>query len=324
LDLGRLQEPILKDLEEVERRLSHALSSHISLAQDVASHVLATSGKRFRPTLLLLVSRMGAEPHPDRLTAATVIEIVHTATLIHDDMVDGSFSRRGKPTVNARWNDSVSVIMGDFLYSRAFAMLSEAGMEREFEVLARTTHRMSHGEMLQLEERKNVQVSESGYMEIIREKTASLISAACEIGAHLSGLGVPEVTPLVEYGENIGLAFQIKDDVFDFIGDEKVMGKAPGSDVHSGWFTLPLIAALRQAPPGERSKMESVIALRESLDGNWPAVVDFVCRFGGIEYSEERIKDYASRAKKSLSGVPDSPIRDSLLYAVDYVTSRQR
>ena len=267
---------------------------------------------------------MGGGSHPSRITAGAVIELVHTATLVHDDMVDGSFSRRGKPTVNARWNDAVSVIMGDFLYSRAFAMLAKAGMAREFDVLARTTHRMSHGEMLQLEERGNLHVSESGYMEIIKEKTASLIAAACEIGAGLAELDSTTASPLMKYGENIGLAFQIKDDVFDFVGDERVMGKAPGSDVQSGWYTLPLIAALRQAPVKKRGEMESLLEFRQSLDGNWPSVVDFVCRHGGIEYSEDRIAHYASLAKQNLDEMPGSPTKDSLLFAVDYVTNRQR
>jgi octaprenyl-diphosphate synthase len=324
LNLGTLQEPIARDLEQVEKELEEALSSHITLAQDVASHVFLTSGKRFRPTLLLLVSRMEGELHPNRIAAATVLELVHTATLIHDDMVDGSFSRRGMPTVNARWNDAVSVIMGDFLYSRAFAMLSMAGMGKELDILAKTTHRMSRGEMLQLEERRNPRLSESNYMGIIGDKTASLIAAACEIGASLSSLSSEKAEPLLRYGENIGLAFQIKDDVFDFIGDERMIGKSPGSDVRSGWYTLPLIAALREAPQNEREKIESLVKLHQSLDGNWPELVDFVGTHGGIEYSEAKIAHFASLAKQCLDEVPGSPIKDTLLYAVDYVTSRRR
>jgi octaprenyl-diphosphate synthase len=295
------------------------------LAAEVARHVLAANGKRVRPTLLLLVARQeGAIPERAVLSGAAV-ELIHMATLIHDDSIDRSMLRRGLPTINSMYSDQVSIIMGDFVYSKAFAVMVERGLYREMGILAETAHVMSRGEMRQLERKNRLAATESDYLEVIDEKTASLFSAACEIGAIARGAAEGEIESWGRFGRAYGRAFQITDDLFDFIGEEAVMGKARGSDLKSGRITLPLIAALANASPREKSRVEEVVLGGGLANGLWDEVVSFIDVKGGVDYCFERAAQHAREAHDILSTVAvDADARAALMAAVDHVVRRRR
>ncbi len=320
------QAPVEMELERVDRLIHdffHATAG--GLAGEVARHILAANGKRVRPTLLLLVARRdGATPERAVLSAAAV-ELIHMATLIHDDSIDRSMLRRGLPTINSMYSDQVSIIMGDFVYSKAFAVMVERGLYREMGILAETAHVMSRGEMLQLERKNRLTASEDEYLEVIDEKTASLFSAACAIGAIARGSAESEVAAWSRFGQAYGRAFQITDDLFDFIGEEAVMGKARGSDLKSGRVTLPVIAAMANASPRERSRIEEIVLNGGLMNGLWDEVVTFIDLKGGVDYCFERAAQSAREARQILAGRElDEDARAALAQAVDHVVRRRR
>lgn len=290
-----VQGPVEGELAQVDRHIGEFFGGSRGLVGEVARHVLASNGKRLRPTLLLLVARREREVPQNAILAGAAVELIHIATLIHDDSIDRSMLRRGLPTINSVYSDQVSIIMGDFVYSKAFALLVERGLYREIGILADTAHVMSRGEMLQLELKNRIHSSETDYMEIIDEKTASLFAAACRIGALARGAGAAEVEAWSSFGREYGRAFQITDDLFDFIGEEAVMGKARGSDIKSGRMTLPLIAALLHATSRERARIEEMIS-DGIIDGTWAELVAFIDAKGGVDYCLERAAHHAREA----------------------------
>ncbi|UCF79730.1 MAG: polyprenyl synthetase family protein [Candidatus Eiseniibacteriota bacterium] len=324
MKLAELQSAVRGELDELEQQLSEALVSHLPLIRTVADHLLLTRGKRFRPTLLLLSAKMSNSPPSEAIRAATVVELIHTATLIHDDSIDKSELRRGVPTVNFKWDDDVSIAMGDFLYSKAFYLLVSNGMYETMDILAEATHRMSVGEMLEIERRDDVDVTEDDYMTMITEKTASLMSASCEIGAVLGDTQDGARGYFSRFGHAVGLAFQITDDLFDFMGREKELGKEIGSDVRGGKFTLPLIAALRNATSRDRARIHKILKSGSLMDGNWQELLTLIDEYDGIRYSRERAFAYAAEAKDVIKRFEGSPCYPSLCSAVDYTVERKR
>jgi octaprenyl-diphosphate synthase len=295
------------------------------LAAEVARHVLAMNGKRVRPTMLLLVARRDGRIPERAVLGGAVVELIHIATLIHDDSIDRSMLRRGLPTINSIFSDQVSIIMGDFVYSKAFAFLTERGMIREMGILAETAHVMSRGEMRQLERKNRLDSTEDDYLEVIDEKTASLFAAACAIGAIARGGNEAEIAAWDRFGREYGRAFQITDDLFDFIGEEALMGKARGSDIKSGRVTLPLIAALGNAAPRERNRIADIILNGGIGDAAWAELVSFIDLAGGIDYCLTRAAEHARLARSIADDLdldPDS--RAALLAAVEHVVERRR
>ena len=324
MELKGPQGPITQELRQVEEQLQAALISNRPLIRQVGNHLLATRGKRFRPTLLLLSAKLNGNLPPRAVCAATVVELIHTATLIHDDSIDGSELRRGFPTVNSVWDDEVSVAMGDFIYSKAFSILVSNEMHDVMEVLAEATHRMSVGEMLELEKRNDLDITEEDYMMIIAEKTASLISASCEIGAML---GSPEDGArecFSRYGQAVGLAFQITDDLFDYVGHARELGKNVGNDIRGGKFTLPLIATLKHASSRDRARIRSIVASSAVADGRWEELLALMNEYDGIGYSRKRAFAYAAEAKETIRPFESSPCYASLCSAVDYTVERRQ
>jgi len=324
MKLDELQRVVREELDELEQQLRAALVSRLPLIQTVADHLLLTRGKRFRPTLLLLSAKLNGGPRPEAICAATVVELIHTATLIHDDSIDKSELRRGFPTVNFKWDDDVSIAMGDFLYSKAFYMLVKNEMYEAMNVLADATHRMSAGEMLEIERRNDLDITEDDYLMMIGEKTASLMSACCEIGALLGNSQDGARGRLSRYGHAVGLAFQITDDLFDFVGQKKVLGKEIGSDVRGGKFTLPVIATLRNATSRDRARMHSILTSGALMDGKWQELLSLIDEYDGIKYSRQRAFAYATEAKQTIKPFEDSPCYLSLCSAVDYTVERKR
>lgn len=321
--MASFRAPVAHELELVDRELSRVLPNGGGLIDEVSDHVLSTKGKKFRPTLLLLTARMaGNAPGEECIAASVMVELVHIATLVHDDTIDKSRLRRGKPTVNSRWSEGVSIIMGDYLYSKAFKALAELKMFDVIETLARTTHRMTMGEMAQIERKNDLNTTEEEYMHVIEKKTASLISAACEIGARIGGGDDDVAEACASFGRDVGLAFQIMDDILDFLGDEKVLGKPRGSDIKGGDITLPLIAALRNSPQDEKLALHRLASSPDPKDGAMDQLLKLMEKHGGFEYAREIAAKHARSAKAHLHSFKDSPTRNALQSAADYVVER--
>jgi octaprenyl-diphosphate synthase len=320
-----VQGAVRVELTQVDRHIGEFFGASGGLVGQVSQHVLATNGKRLRPTLLLLVARRQGQVSETAVLAASVVELIHIATLIHDDSIDRSMLRRGLPTINSIYSDQVSIIMGDFVYSKAFAMLVERGLFAEMRILAQAAHVMSHGEMLQLERKNRLDSTEAEYLEIIDEKTASLFAAACEIGAMARGVDEDGVAAWRQFGREYGRAFQITDDVFDFVGEEAMMGKARGSDIRSGRVTLPIIAALGNASARERGRIEEIVMGGGMVDGLWDELVAFIDAKGGVDYCLERAAQHAREAATIAGELEvDAESRFALTAVVDQVVRRRR
>lgn len=309
------------ELEAVEDFLrSCCAASGVSLIEEVWNHLLQAPGKRLRPILLLLSAKAHDTIGEHTIMAGAVVEMIHTATLIHDDVVDKASTRRGQPTVNRRWHDGIALMMGDFLYSKSFRLFTGAGLHREMELLADTTNRMSIAEMMQFQYHTKLDMREEEYLQLIGEKTAALIEASCALGAMLSLHA--DTSAIARYGRNVGLAFQITDDLFDYLGNEDVVGKPVGSDLREGKVTLPLIAALRHAPLATRRRIEQDIRSGAIFDGSWMAMAEFVQNYGGIEYALARARAFGSEAKDALRALRPSTEREALDTAVDFIIDR--
>jgi len=320
--LQSLQAFVGGELATFEGEYERLLTGELDLLEEICGHLREGRSKRFRPTLLLISSKNGGELHPDAIFAAACVELVHTATLVHDDFIDEAETRRRLPTVNVKWGASAALIMGDFLYSKVFHLLTQRGMNEAMRILAATTHRMSVAEMMQLESRTNLELSEEDYFQIISDKTACLIAASCEIGALMH----PELhghrSAFSEFGQSVGLAFQITDDVFDYRGDARKLGKPVGSDWKEGRITLPFIAAWRNAPDALRQRI--LLANQESPGAPelWDEICEMVQEFGGLDYSHQMAARYGDEAKDRLRAVAAHPQAAVLADAVDYVLRR--
>jgi octaprenyl-diphosphate synthase len=321
-NIEAFQSLVRADLDSLEGSLQTALSSRVPLIREICQYIEDTPGKRLRPTCLFLAGRSSGNGHVDMIPAGLAVELIHTATLLHDDIVDRHSTRRGKPTVYAKWGNRIATIMGDFLYSKAFACLGEAGLFDVMEILARVTHVISEGEMLQFQYSRDINVSEDGYLEMIYKKTASLFSASCECGAALGGNGNGHRPRFSRFGENIGLAFQITDDLFDYLAIDKHIGKPTASDFSDGRVTLPFITSFRNAPDRAKRWISDLFGTGTDVDEHWDEVVSFVQEYGGVEYAMNMARDFGEKAKGSLLHVEPSRERDALCFAADYVVRR--
>jgi octaprenyl-diphosphate synthase len=319
-----VQKPVRRQLDEVQKRLRGLFRTPIPILNEVGGHVLATRGKKFRPTLLLLTAKLRGHLDVDAVVCATVVELVHAAALIHDDSVDRSQLRRGKPTVNGLWTDEMAIIMGDYLYAQSMALLVEYELNAPMGILARVVTEMSCGEALEFQHAHNLDVSEAEYDELIRSKTGSLIGAATEIGAGLNGGGKDMKRRLAyrKFGETVGVAFQIVDDLFDYVSDSAVTGKPVGYDLAEGKVTLPLIAALRQASEPDRRKLRALAGRKKWTQGQWAQLCALIDRAGGFAYSRERAATLSDEARGLLAGEPRTAARHALDAAVDYAVHR--
>lgn len=320
--LNQIQAPVQGDVEGVMEEIRRIILSDFQMVEEVNEYLLLMRGKLFRPTLLLLSSQVEGTPSSDVLTLGAVVELVHLATLVHDDAVDHSVLRRGLPTVNLLWNHQVSIIMGDYLYSRSVMELSRLGHLEAIRALARASNEMSLGEMRQLTSYDSLDFSEEDYHRLIAAKTASLMSAACEIGAHSGAPSHADV--LARFGHNLGMAFQIADDLLDYQGSEAMTGKPSGHDLRERKVTLPLLAALRNVTPAAREQIRSFFTLADPSDEEIGTIIGIVDEAGGLEYSRQRAQRFAGEAEALLDGVPPGEARDALRDAVAYAVNRQR
>lgn len=296
--------------------------SDLDALDEVGDHLLATEGKLFRPSLVLLASRIAGSVPEGAVRTAAVVELVHMATLVHDDAVDHSVRRRGMPTIHSVWTHQVAIIMGDYLYSRAVTEMSDLEDTGAIRVLAEAANRMTVGEMRQLTSHEALGFSQEDYERLCSSKTASLIAAACELGARL---GAPEQEDrLRAYGHDLGMAFQVTDDVLDYAAPSSETGKPRGQDLREHKVTLPLIAALPRLTEEERGAVEALFRDPEPGEDRVGEVIEIVHERGGVRYARERAEEFAEGARAHLSELPDGPAVRSLAGAVEYVVRRRR
>ncbi len=321
-ELHSFQEPIQDDLARMQLLLREFFRSRIPLIIEVGDHLLGMSGKRYRPALTLLIARLRGEPTRDPVFSAAVVELIHTATLVHDDTIDKSALRRGMPTINSLYNDLVSTILGDYIYTKAFVDLIDRGEDAILKVVARTTYQMSIGEMLQIQQKRSLGLVEAEYMELVDAKTASLMACSCEIGAILAGFPESEVESLRMFGMEIGRAYQITDDIFDYVGDAGQLGKFGLSDLAEGKVTLPLIRALSVCGSNEKTRVREILAAPNLSQGDWRFVLELLATSGSLEECRDAAHGFAQQALARLEGLPPSPHLDGLRQAVDYAVKR--
>jgi octaprenyl-diphosphate synthase len=318
--LREIQAPVRERLEDVAHELKRVIVADFPMIEAITEHLLRMKGKMFRPTLTLLASAVEETPEPRAISLAAVVELVHLATLVHDDSVDHSTLRRGMPTINALFTHQISVIMGDFLYSRAVVELVRENDMEPLKVLAHATNQMTIGEMRQLTALDALLFSEDDYDALIHAKTASLLSAACEIGA-LAGASRHRAA-LARYGLQLGMAFQIVDDLLDYTADTSTTGKPTGLDLREHKVTLPLIHTLRTVSADERTEVERLFAESEPDDALIGRVIGIVEECGGLEYARRRGERFAEEAAEALSELPESRATAALRDAITYVMER--
>lgn len=307
-------------LAEFEARFTEELGGHAGLIGAMASHILASPGKRIRPAMYLLSSYVHNPTRQVAIDGAVAIELIHTATLLHDDVNDGADQRRGRPSANRIWGNLAAVLMGDHLFAKAFRVMVDTGNPKILRTISIASERVAVGELLQLQETGNVAASEASYMRIIGDKTASLFSAACEAGALIHG-NDSWGERFRSFGEYVGLGFQIADDLLDYWGDTAQTGKPKGNDLRAGKVTLPLIHALRDAKDSERSSIARILS--GESDNGIGEVVAFVREHGGFEYAQSKAENFRNLALEQISDLADSVYKRALIEVVNHSVSRQ-
>ena len=319
--LREIQAPVRSQLDLAVEEMWRIVAMDGELMPDVTQHLMGMKGKMFRPTLLLLSSETEGQASDAAVTMAAVVELIHLATLVHDDAVDHSALRRGMPTINAIFSHEVSVIFGDFLYSRALLELVERGDLEPLRVFTRASNQLTLGEIRQLAAVDRLGFSEQDYDKLIKHKTAVLFRAACEVGS-LSG-APRHREALARFGERLGMAFQVADDLIDYTEQQETSGKPGGQDLKEHKVTLPLIAALRRLAPAARARVEALFAAPEPADVLVEEVVGIVAEAGGLEYARARGEEFAQQAEEALATLPESPARAALADAIAYVMNRR-
>jgi octaprenyl-diphosphate synthase len=307
----QILDTVAQDFEHVNKLIIEQLSSDVSLVEKIAHYIVESGGKRMRPLLVLLTSNAFGYEGSDRIKLATIIEFLHTATLLHDDVVDTSDLRRGKATANAKWGNAPSVLVGDFLYSRAFQMMVQINSMPIMNILSDATNIIAEGEVFQLMNCKNPDVSEEDYMAVIKSKTAMLFQAASHSGAVLAGAPVEQEKALSDYGLHLGLAFQLIDDVLDYTGSADDMGKNVGDDLAEGKSTLPLIYAMKHGSEDQSQLIRN--AIRKGGLEDLSLIKEAVQTTGALDYTIQCAKDEAEKAKACLESLKKSPYKEALL-----------
>lgn len=312
---------VKKDFADVNQLIIDQLHSDVDLVENIGHYLVEAGGKRLRPLLVLLTSNaLDGTSQKEFLKLAAIIEFIHTATLLHDDVVDISSLRRGRPTANAKWGNAPSVLVGDFLYSRAFQLMVEIGDMKIMNILANTTNIISEGEVQQLVNAKNPDVSEDVYMEVIYKKTAILFSAACETAAVLAQSEPSEIDALKQYGFHVGMAFQLVDDVLDYSGDAETLGKNIGDDLSEGKPTLPLIVAMRNAETQDAEIIAN--AIRNGSSEQLNKIISIIQNNSGLTYTQDKAKYHVNQALDCLSEISDSEYAKAMKDLASFAISR--
>ncbi len=323
-DLAQIFEPIREDLEAVEQEFVRHIQSRVALIPEMGRYIQNSGGKRVRPAVLLMASRLSGYKGERAVLYASVVEFIHTATLVHDDIIDGADLRRGRLAVHSRWGNDITVLLGDYLYIKSMAMALTQDSLEIIRLLCDVTLRMIEGELYQLTKTGDVDISEEEHFEIIRRKTAFLFGGCAQIGGMLGGVPPERESALREYGFNLGIAFQLVDDLLDYTADATSLGKPVGGDLREGKVTLPIILLLRAAGGDADSLIRTVVADRGVSQEQWREIVRLLREHRATELAYTRAVEYANRAKACLAVFPPSRERDALLSLPDYVLSRDR
>lgn len=311
------------DLAEIEVALKDNLNPYLDLVSDVARHILFAGGKRLRPLLMVLSARIcGYKGGYDKVFS-TIFEYLHAATLLHDDVIDGAQLRRGRPVANSLWKNSSVVLTGDFLLARGLSIAAATKKPSIIKIVAEITESMSQGEIEQLLRKGDVSITEEEYRKVIWRKTAVLFHGACKISARLANSSKREENAISNYGKNLGMAFQMVDDLLDYTLDTKTLGKGVGADLKEGKVTLPVIYALKEADSKDRLKMESIIKNKKFSGSNFKLLINLLEKYGGISYTDQCAKDHIKQAKESLLVFKPSKTRNILEFIADYTLLRK-
>jgi octaprenyl-diphosphate synthase len=316
-------EPLKDQMREVEERLLSDLSPADKRLSDLVFHISKIKGKRFRPALLLLSGQCSGGLMPQHIDLAVVVELIHTATLVHDDIIDEAVVRRHIDTMNTKWGSKISILFGDYLFSRAYTILSALDSQMATIIMSQTINILCEGEMVQLLRCYDAEVTESEYLSIIERKTASLCAASCKLGAISSGANKKHTEALTNYGSKIGMAFQIIDDCLDVMGKEEEMGKPVNLDTQSGKLTLPFIRLVNKLPTDRKESTLELIFQNNSKDSK-AAIADLLEEHDAVDYAYDTARQLIKKAQDDLSVIPDSVYKTSLLELGDYVVSRDR
>lgn len=320
--LPEISKHVKVELEEFQKLFKSSLKSSNKLVNLVTNFIIKQKGKKVRPILVLLSAKLCGEINDRSYRGASLVELLHTATLVHDDVVDNADKRRGFPSINAIWKNKIAVLMGDYLLAQGL-MIAVEGEDFDFlKKITNTVKRMSEGELLQIQKTRKLDIDEETYFHIISDKTASLIETCCEIGALSSSKNIEYHKAMKDFGNFLGLAFQIKDDILDYEGSTKLFGKPIGGDIKEKKITLPLIYSLRQVSDAESSQIRKLIRNNHKKD-SVKEVIDFVHKNNGIEYAQKVAQDLGNKAKKSLEIFPDSAVKKSLESLVEFVLERK-
>jgi octaprenyl-diphosphate synthase len=320
--LNALSALVGDELRLVNERIVQSMQSPVALIPQLAGHIVAAGGKRLRPLLTLAAAKLAGYRGDRHIGLAACVEFIHTATLLHDDVVDESDLRRGLATANALWGNKASVLVGDFLFSRAFQIMVADGSLRVLEILSGASAIIAEGEVLQLQTSNDTATSEQAYLDVIRSKTAALFAAACRIGAVVADRPKAEEEALDSYGLNLGIAFQLIDDVLDYAAAQPELGKTVGDDFHDGKITLPVILAFRRGDAQERTFWRRTLEDREQRDGDLAQAMTLLSRHGALRDSVARAAHYGAIARDALGIFADGPEKRAMLEAVDFAIER--
>lgn len=321
-NLKQFFDPVRSDLNRFDKLIEEHLRADSKLIQSVLDYVLEKRGKRIRPTFLFLTARCADMVDSRMIPTAMAIELIHTATLLHDDVIDEADTRRGQKTVNAAWSNMISILMGDYLYTKAFRLLSATKSHKLVDRVSRATEEVSFGELRQIEESGNFDISEDEYLKIIAAKTGALFSTSAATGAILTGAPTREENRLTRFGENVGISFQIADDLLDLIGDTNKIGKQIGSDLDQGKATLPLIHALGKSSSKVRNEITGILS-HGTENGNFSKVIEFIGNSGGVEYARHRASEFGETALKLIHKYGPSSYYTAIENVVNFTITRE-
>ena len=322
ISLKQITPPILDDIDIFKTEFKEALNSEVKLINSISGYLLKNRGKNIRPIMTLLCARLCGNPTKNTYKAAAMMELLHVATLIHDDIVDDAKMRRGKPSIKQIWKNKISVLMGDFILSKA--LINMVGL-KDFDALnliSNTAEKLSAGEIMQIEKSLTRNMPKNVYYDMINQKTASLIAASCELGAITTTKVNTDRKSTFDYGENLGMAFQIKDDLFDFLGSENQTGKDHGGDVKKNMLTLPLIYSIENASRTGRNRIKSLVRKKKKSVKILKEINDIIYDSGGFDYAKKKLDEFSDKATDSISSYADSEIKKSLINLVIFNKER--
>jgi octaprenyl-diphosphate synthase len=314
---------IADDLTSLESTIQKLITTKIGFIKEIVNHIIRSGGKRVRPILIMLTARLCGYKGEKHIPYAAIIEFIHTATLLHDDVVDNAQTRRGSSTANTLWGNEPSVLVGDFLFSKSFELMAHNGSEEIMRIMSEATTSLAEGEILELLKTCDVDTTEQEYFEIIKNKTASLFSAACEVGAILGKVSQGKRVALRDFGHNLGMAFQLTDDVLDYVSYDSVLGKRVGTDLKEGKVTLPLIHTLKSSTEKEKTYIKTVLNNTKITAKDFTRVSKIIKRYGGVEYTVNTTRQFIENAKLNLQSFRPSAYKESLTTLADYILARE-